>query len=555
MSVSARIAPILCCLIGIAALGQVNDADTAIVTSEALKIGAGRLVGHEETVAVGRALAHILNLGFPPSNLLYLRTIKDLRGGVHVRFAQRHSDLPVLGGHMIVHLTSAGISTTDWYWRRRIDTSSISAVTRAEAVAAAGVPDSIAGTELAILPGEATGGEAELVWRVVSKKENTPDEHETLVSARTGRVIADADTTARGYTDVRTKPMYTDRVEKWVGPTRMDAPDSYYYTEYGCFGSNVKGESLFAPSQWSLCSPGYAVTDAKGKYTTTGNLFRRRWPVTWGDFSLSGGDRTTPAAEILFQALTVHYYFRNVFGWEGYAGNNDRMRFVVHVGMEGVAWVASCSCIQFGETLDGTSYAPVARDIVFHEWAHALNENTAAMVAQPGYPETGGATEANSDIWAFLYSWDSNESTQSDKRGGWIGEMIYRENYSGGYWFGLNKALRYLDDPARDGVSPPCYSAANATTLPAHRASLPLSHALYLLVNGGVSKCDGAVVSAISLVDVRSIWWHALITYFGPGATMSDVRQGTIQAAVDLFGLSSTQHQAVVAAFDSVRIP
>jgi Zn-dependent metalloprotease len=558
MSAIARVTLIICGWIGGAALGQVADIEADVETSTALKIGAGRLAGTEETEAVRRALAQLSSQGVSPANLQYLRSIKDLNGNIHVRFSQRHNDMAVLGGQMIVHLTSKSTRTTEWYWRRVVDTDSIPVITQTEAIAAARAPGyvaSLARSELAILPGEATGGAAELVWRIVSNKTGAPDEQETLVNARTGRVIRDADTSARGYSNVRLRPMYMDRVEKWVGPTRMDAPESYYYTEYGCLGSTVKDQSLLPPSEWSQCLPGYAVRDAKGRYTTAGDLFRRRWPVTWGDFSLTGGDRATPAADVLFQVFTVHSFFRNVFGWEGYAGNNDRMSFIVHVGMQGAAWVTSCRCIQFGETLDGTSYAPVSQDIVFHEWAHAVNENTAGMVAQAGYPETGGAAEANSDIWALLYTFDSNETTQTDKRGGWIGEMIYRENYSSGSWLGLNKAIRYLNDPARDGVSPACYSESNAINLPAHRASLPLSHAMYLLVKGGTSKCDGTAVAAISFTDARRIWWHALITYFGPGITMADVRRGTIQSAIDQFGDGSVQHNAVLSALNSVRIP
>jgi len=559
MSLAVRAALVLYAVVAVSSVAQGTGSVPSVKESAALQAGAGRLAGQEEATAVAGALAYLSTQGISASDIQYLRTIKDLHGTVHVRFAQRHRELPVLGGHLIVHLTNGGIRATDWYWRTAVEVVPIAAVTLPEAVAAAGEPGfvaSIARSELAILPGDANHGQPELVWRIVTRKPDAPDENETLVNARTGQVIAKADTATRGYTTVRTKPPYTDRVEKTVGPTRMDAPDSYYYTEYGCFGSGVKDESLFEPSKWSLCSPGYSVIDAKGKYTTTGAPFKRKAAtVIWGDFSLSGGDRATPAANVLFETHAVHTFFRNVFGWEGYAGNNDRMHFLVHVGMEGVAWVASCSCIQFGETLDGTSYAPVARDIVFHEWAHAVNENTAGMVAQTGYPETGGAAEANSDIWALLYTFDSNETTQSDKRGGWIGEMIFRENYANGYWLGLNKAIRYLDDPARDGISPPCYSATNATSLPAHRASLPLSHAMYLLVKGGTSKCDGAAINGIGYRDARSIWWHALITYFGPGATMSDVRRAAVQAAVDMFGSGSAQQQAVVAAFDSVRIP
>ena len=42
----------------------------------------------------------------------------------------------------------------------------------------------------------------------------------------------------------------------------------------------------------------------------------------------------------------------------------------------------------------------------------------------------------------------------------WIGERIYRSNYSGGA-YDQTKALRYMDNPSRDGRSPACWSSTS----------------------------------------------------------------------------------------------
>lgn len=87
------------------------------------------------------------------------------------------------------------------------------------------------------------------------------------------------------------------------------------------------------------------------------------------------------------------------------------------------------------------------------------------------------------------------------------------------------------------------------------------NHFFFLLVNGsGGSEfgnsptCDNSQVKGIGKEAAEQIWFRAVTTYFTSNTGFLDAREGTLQAAADLFGQDSTEVQNVAEAWDAVNV-
>jgi Zn-dependent metalloprotease len=92
-------------------------------------------------------------------------TMVDPGGARHVRFERTHAGLPVLSGDFVVHTTATGRFVGATVAQQRvIDVSTTARVSRAEAVAAAGV----SGASTARKVVDAFAGEPVLAWAVTT---------------------------------------------------------------------------------------------------------------------------------------------------------------------------------------------------------------------------------------------------------------------------------------------------------------------------------------------------------------------------------------------------
>jgi zinc metalloprotease ZmpA len=163
--------------------------------------------------------------------------------------------------------------------------------------------------------------------------------------------------------------------------------------------------------------------------------------------------------------------------------------------------------------------------------------------------ESGGLNESSSDIFGTLVEHFVNGSDAPDY---WIGERIYRANYGGGAYT-QSKALRYMDDPARDGRSPACWSPGIGG-LNVHYSSGPNNHMFYLLANGGTSKCDGSVVSGIGDYKAGRIWYKAISDYMTASTNYAGARTAMLNAAAALYGVDSPEQYAVKTAYSAINV-
>jgi len=222
---------------------------------------------------------------------------------------------------------------------------------------------------------------------------------------------------------------------------------------------------------------------------------------------------------------TTYDYFFNEHGRDSFDGNGATIVSSVHLGSNYVNAYWNGTQLAFGDG-DGVTAGPLgnALDIVAHEFGHALTQYTAGLIYQN---QSGALNESMSDIWGAMID-----------DGDWmIGEDVWTPNTPG-------DAFRYMDNPPLG-------------TQPGHMAD-------YKNIqddNGGVhinsgipNKACYLTAAVIGRTDTAKIYYRALTIYFTASTTFYEARVGLIQAAIDLFGINSAHHLAVVSAQDAVGI-
>jgi Zn-dependent metalloprotease len=194
-----------------------------------------------------------------------------------------------------------------------------------------------------------------------------------------------------------------------------------------------------------------------------------------------------------------------------------------------------------------TFYPLVSVDVAAHEMSHGVMSSEANLTYSG---ESGGLNESNSDIFGAIVEFYANNS--QDTPDWWIGERIYKSNWSTGS-FVQTKALRYMDDPAKDGKSPACWTS-NIGSLDVHYSSGPGNHMFYLLAAGGTSKCNGQAVTGIGKDKAARIWYKAVADYMTSSTNYAGARTAVLNAAAALYGATSAEYSAVAAAFRAINV-
>ncbi|MHB0971911.1 MAG: M4 family metallopeptidase [Thermoanaerobaculia bacterium] len=320
---------------------------------------------------------------------------------------------------------------------------------------------------------------------------------------------------------------------------------------------------------WVAAKPfGYGVYNAKFRDTYGGTLIsvpdaESEGGVLLGDGSLTSTSVRTPGADAYSNLARTFWYLRKIHHREGLNGSNGpAVNGYVHVNMPGgAAWISKCNCIEFGPG-DAEKYEMVAFDIVAHEVGHGVS-SYGPKLSYIG--EAGKISESMADTFAMLASYGNDAETvesflgpgvpANDPTPYWIGERVRRANYVNGVYADNGFAIRYMDDPQRDNKSPACYSADMAlSSLDKHYGNGPSNHAMFLLVYGGTSKCNGMDVSPIEISAARNIWYLAFHT-LPPQSSHADLRTAFINAASQIYGGPSYATSSVGAAFDAINVP
>jgi Zn-dependent metalloprotease len=280
----------------------------------------------------------------------------------------------------------------------------------------------------------------------------------------------------------------------------------------------------------------------------TGTLF------TSPDSSFGTGatsSRESAAVDAQYGANETWDYYNNVHHRRGILGNGTGSFSRVHYGQSFVNAFWDRGRMTYGDG-DGTTYGPfTSLDVAGHEMTHGLTESTAKLTYSG---ESGGLNEATSDIFGTAVEFYANNP--KDPGDYMIGEQFDLTKHEG---------FRRMDKPSSDGSSVDCWSATVSSMDP-HFSSGVGNHFYYLLSEGSGAKtlngisydsstCNGAPdVTGIGRDAAARIWYRALVVYMTSSTDYHGARTASLNAARDLYGVGSTQYNAVNAAWAGVGV-
>ncbi|WP_329368598.1 M4 family metallopeptidase [Streptomyces sp. NBC_01483] len=527
-------------------------AATALLAA-ALTPTAGAADRPSRTTAIDNAAAALVKeaarLGLTSAEGTSVRdVVVDADGGQHVRYDRTYRELPVLGGDFVVHLAPDG----SYRGANRATTRDLSVPTTTPALAAPKAADLATAALRAAHLGEtlkkvtakprlvvdALHGAPRLAWRTDVAGQDSlgnPVARTVLTDARTGRQIDawDSIETATG-----------DGQSLYSGTVALESTQSgsTYQLKDPTRGNTYTGD---AANKTDLCILGICVSRAPATlFTDTDNH--------WGTGAAS--DRSSAAVDAQYGTNETWDYYKNVHGRTGIAGDGKGSYNRVHYGTNynNAFWDDTCFCMTYGDG-DGTTFGPlVALDVAGHEMSHGVTSKTAALTYSG---ESGGLNEATSDIFGTLVEFYANNST--DPGDYLIGEKIVRSGFG-------KPALRFMDQPSKDGNSANCWSSS-VGNLDVHYSSGVANHFAYLLAEGSGAKtingvsynsptCNNSTVTGIGRDKLGAIWYRALTVYMTSSTNYAGARTATLNAAKDLYGAGSTEYNAVAAAWSAVSV-
>ncbi|MFE2888546.1 M4 family metallopeptidase [Streptomyces sp. NPDC059272] len=499
--------------------------------------------------AASALVKHAASLGLTASEDTSVRdVIVDADGTQHVRYDRTYRRLPVLGGDFVVHLAPNGAyRSADRATRSSISLSSVTPKVAApkaadlavNALRAAHLGEALksvtAKPELMV---DALHGAPRLAWRtnaVAKDSLGNPVARTVLTDARTGAQIDAWDSVETATGDG--KSLYSGTV-----PLETTLSGSTYQLKDATRGGTYTGD---AANKTDLCILGICISRAPATLFTDADNH-------WGTGASS--DRSTAAVDAQYGTDETWDYYKNVHGRNGIAGDGKGSYNRVHYGnsYNNAFWDDSCFCMTYGDG-DGTQLGPlVALDVAGHEMSHGVTSKTAALTYSG---ESGGLNEATSDIMGTLVEWYANNS--SDPGDYLIGEKIVRSGFG-------KPALRFMDQPSKDGNSADCWSSS-VGNLDVHYSSGVANHFAYLLAEGSGAKtvngvsynsptCNSSSVSGIGQDKLGAILYRALTVYMTSSTNYAGARTATLNAAKDLYGVGSSEYAAVGAAWSAVNV-
>lgn len=199
----------------------------------------------------------------------------------------------------------------------------------------------------------------------------------------------------------------------------------------------------------------------------------------------------------------------------------------------------------YGDGNSSQNCAPLdrAQDVTAHELTHAVTENESGLVYSG---ESGGLNEAMSDIFgAFTEAYvdGGKTGTLAVSANTWkIGEVV------------LPPALRYMNDPAADGVSKDFY-ASGVGNVDVHYSSGIANLAFYLLSQGGTHPRgkSSVVVTGIGMAKAIRVFYEANVNIMTSNSNFLAAGNATVQAAVNL-GYTLAEQTAVANAWQAVGV-
>ncbi|MFE2916697.1 M4 family metallopeptidase [Kitasatospora indigofera] len=488
-------------------------------------------------------LAKALTLG-GQEQLVAKDAVVDADGARHLRYERTLGGLPVLGGDLIVHQRADGsVTSVDKAVEGQLSLPSLTPALSADKATA-----------------QAAGAVAATVGVAADKDEQPLQEvgragsAKLVVWAASGSPRLAYQTVVEGLRADGTpsrQTLVTDAASGEVLATHEDIQTASG-TGKGVFVGSVPLTTTLSGSTYQLKDAtrgGQYTTDLKHKTSGTGTLYTDA-DNAWGDGTVSNGQ--SAAVDAQYGVAATWDYYKNTFGRNGIKNNGVGAYSRVHYGNNYVNafWDDSCFCMTYGDGASNT-HPLTALDVAGHEMSHGVTAATAGLNYSG---ESGGLNEATSDIFGTMVEWYAN--LPSDVPDYLIGEKI---NINGN-----GTPLRYMDKPSKDGGSAD-YWSSTVGTKDVHYSSGVANHFFYLLSEGSGAKTingvsynsptsNGSTLTGIGRTKAAAIWYRALTVYMTSTTNYKAARTATLKAATDLYGASSTEYNAVAAAWSGVNV-
>ncbi len=264
------------------------------------------------------------------------------------------------------------------------------------------------------------------------------------------------------------------------------------------------------------------IHDGNQGTTLPGTLVRTEGQAAGNDAAVNAAYDNTGA---------VHDYYLKTFMRDSYDGQGATLVSTVHLGGQfrnNAFW--NGQQMGYGDG-DGQQFGNFARslDVTAHELTHAVTTSTANLVYQN---EPGALNEAMSDVLGAACEAYVRKAVTAET---WLlGEDVMTPNQAG-------DALRYMDNPTRDGMSRDYYPERYTGTQDfggVHLNSGIANLAFKLLVTGGTHPRNKTTVQvpAIGLEKAQQIFYRALTRYMTSNTNFAGGRTATANAANDLYG-------------------
>ncbi|WP_415924910.1 M4 family metallopeptidase [Streptomyces sp. AK04-3B] len=472
-------------------------------------------------------------LGLGAKEALVVRdVVKDADGTLHTRYERTYSGLPVLGGDLIVQTAKSGA------------TENVTLATRAAVRVASLTP--------AIAAAKAEKQALSLATADGTAKADTDRAPRKVIWAATGTPVLAYETVVGGLQEDGTPNELHVITDATTGQKLYE----YQGIETGTGNTMYSGQVTLGTTQSGST---YNLTDAaRGNHKTynlnrgssgTGTLFSGPDDV-WGTGAASNAE--TAGADAHYGAALTWDYYKNVHGRNGIKGDGVGAYSRVHYGNAYVNafWDDNCFCMTYGDG-SGNTHPLTAIDVAGHEMTHGVTSNTAGLNYSG---ESGGLNEATSDIFGTAVEFYAQNSSD-------VGDYLIGEEIDIN---GDGTPLRYMDKPSKDGASKDSwYSGIGSVDV--HYSSGPANHFFYLLSEGSGAKvingvsynsptADGLAVTGIGRDKAEKIWFRALTTKFTRTTNYAGARTGTLAAAGELYGTTSTEYKAVQDAWAGVAV-
>lgn len=193
-----------------------------------------------------------------------------------------------------------------------------------------------------------------------------------------------------------------------------------------------------------------------------------------------------------------------------------------------------------------------AVDIIGHELAHGVTRSSAGLVYQK---ESGALNESFSDIFGVAIE----RYVETYAPGTYTLDWLMGEDR--GAIRSLSNPNAYGDPDTYDGTNyvatTTCTPASTNDYCGVHTNSGVQNFWFYLLVSGGSGTNDNSdayAVSGLGWTKAAAIAYRNLTVYLTSSSTFMDARNGSIQAAADLYGNGSNEMTQVANAWHAVGV-